>query len=164
RINARAKIDSSRGKNIRGPASLTTHGDAHDAAVGASFLTKIRDLQEAIFRNCDCQRRSCNDLALEYPGKNQARIQEKEGSQPPTEVHFVRHMLRRHRPNEILYGFCRNISRNYSVYSGHLLGRSPIKAESWRELCQIVRHLGSEMIRNARLRQHRPRGAAALDL
>ena len=25
------------------------------------------------------------------------------------------------------------------------LGNSPIKAESWRELCRIVRHLGSEM-------------------
>src|SRR5262249_1399987 len=101
RINARAKIDSSRGKNIRGPASLTTHGDADDAAVGASFLSEICDLKEAIFRDGDCQRRSCNDPALECPGKNQARIQEKEGSQPPTEVHFVRHMLRRHRPNEI---------------------------------------------------------------
>src|SRR5262245_12500028 len=67
-------------------------------------------------------------------------------------------------PTRYYMEFCRNISRNYSVYSGHLLGRSPIKAESWRELCQIVRHLGSEMIRNARLRQRRPRGAAALDL
>ena len=52
RINAGAKIDSSRGKNIRGPASK---GDTDDAAVSASFLSKICDLKEAIFRDWDCE-------------------------------------------------------------------------------------------------------------
>jgi len=92
RINARAKIDSSCGKNIRGPASITAQGDTDNAALGAAFLGKICDLEGAIFRDCDCQRRSRNDLALESARKNEARIQEKEGSQPSAEMHFVRHM------------------------------------------------------------------------
>jgi len=92
RIHACAKIDSSRGKNIRGPASITAQGDTDDAAVGASFLSKICDLEDAIFRDCDCERRSRNDLALESARKNKASIQEKEGSQPSAEMHFVRHM------------------------------------------------------------------------
>jgi len=92
RIHACAKIDSSRGKNIRGPASVTAQGDTDDAAVGASFLSKICDLEDAIFRDCDCERRSRNDLALESARKNEASIQEKEGSQPSAEMHFVRHM------------------------------------------------------------------------
>jgi hypothetical protein len=56
RINARAKIDSNRGKNIRGPASITTQIDTDDAAVGTSFLGKICDLKEAIFRDWDFER------------------------------------------------------------------------------------------------------------
>jgi len=92
RIHACAKIDSSRGKNIRGPASITAQGDTDDAAVGASFLGKICDLEDAIFGDCDCERRSRNDLALESARKNEASIQEKEGSQPSAEMHFVRHM------------------------------------------------------------------------
>jgi hypothetical protein len=56
RINARAKINSSRGKNIRHPASLASQCDMDDAAVDASFLSKICDLKEAIFGDCDCQR------------------------------------------------------------------------------------------------------------
>jgi hypothetical protein len=92
RIHACAKIDSSRGKNIRGPTSVTAQGDTEDAAVGASFLSKICDLEDAIFRDCDCQRRSRNDLALESARKNEASIQEKEGSQPSAEMHFVCHM------------------------------------------------------------------------
>src|SRR5207244_11069660 len=53
RINAGAKIDSSRGKNIRAPASITAQRDTDDAAVSASLLSKICDLKEAIFRDCD---------------------------------------------------------------------------------------------------------------
>jgi hypothetical protein len=90
-INARARINSSRRKNIRCPASATQwHTD--DAVVGASFLSKICDLKEAIFRDCDCERGSCNDLAHESSRENKARIQEKQGNQQPAEVHFVRHM------------------------------------------------------------------------
>src|SRR5262249_22845521 len=74
RINARAKIDSSRGKNIRGPATITAQRDTDDAAVGTSFLSKICDLKEAIVRDWDCERRSCNDFALESDRKNKARI------------------------------------------------------------------------------------------
>ena len=92
RINARAKINSSRDKNIRGPASITTKGHTGDAAVGASFLSKICDPKEAIFRDCDCERRSRNDAALESCRKNKAGIQKKENNQPPAEMHFVRHM------------------------------------------------------------------------
>jgi hypothetical protein len=55
RINARARINSSRGKNIRDPASITVQGHTDDGVVGASFLGKIRDLKEAIFRDCDCE-------------------------------------------------------------------------------------------------------------
>jgi hypothetical protein len=51
RINACAKIDSSRGKNIRGPASITTQVDTDDAALGTTFLSKICDLKEAVFRD-----------------------------------------------------------------------------------------------------------------
>jgi hypothetical protein len=54
-INARTKINSSRGKNIRRPASLTTQRDMDDAAVGASFLSKICNLKEPIFRDRDCE-------------------------------------------------------------------------------------------------------------
>jgi hypothetical protein len=91
RINARAKIDSSRGKNIRGPASITAQGGTDDAAVGTSFLSKICDLKEVIFRDCDCERRSCNDLAPESARKNETSMQEKEGSQPPAEMDFDCH-------------------------------------------------------------------------
>ena len=52
----RAKIDSSRGKNIRDTTSITAQGDTDDAVVGTSFLSKICDLKEAIFRDCDCER------------------------------------------------------------------------------------------------------------
>jgi len=55
RINARAGIDSSRGKNIRDPASMTAQGHTDDGVVGASFLSKICDLKEAIFRDWDCE-------------------------------------------------------------------------------------------------------------
>jgi len=92
RINSRAKIDSRRGKNIRGPASITTQGHTDDAAVGTSFLSKICDLKEAIVRHCDCDRRSRNDFALESARKNKASIQEKEGNQAPAEMHFDRHI------------------------------------------------------------------------
>ena len=51
-VNARAKIDSGRGKNIRDPAStIKRHTD--DGVVGASFLSKICNLKEAIFGDCD---------------------------------------------------------------------------------------------------------------
>jgi hypothetical protein len=53
RINARARINSSRGKNIRDPASITAQRHTDDAMVGASFLSKIYDLEEAIFREWD---------------------------------------------------------------------------------------------------------------
>jgi hypothetical protein len=55
RINARARINSSRGKNIRDPASITAQWHTDDAMVGASFLSKIYDLEEAIFRDWDCE-------------------------------------------------------------------------------------------------------------
>ena len=54
RINARARINSSRGKNIRDPAGIAAQGQTDDGVVGASFLSKICDLNEAIFRDCDC--------------------------------------------------------------------------------------------------------------
>lgn len=53
RINARARINSGRGKNIRDPASITAQGHTDDSALGASVLSEICDLQEAIFRNWD---------------------------------------------------------------------------------------------------------------
>jgi len=53
-INARAKINSSRGKNIRDPASAI-QGHTDDGAVGASFLSEICDLKEAIFGDWDCE-------------------------------------------------------------------------------------------------------------
>jgi len=65
RINARAKIDSSRGKNIRGPAAIATQVHTDDGVVCPSVLSKSWDLKKAIFRDWDCQRRSCDDLALE---------------------------------------------------------------------------------------------------
>ena len=53
-INARARINSSRGKNIRDPAStIKRHTD--DGVVGASFLSKICNLKELIFGDCDRQ-------------------------------------------------------------------------------------------------------------
>ncbi len=55
RINARAGIDSSRGKNIRDPASMTAQRHTDDGVVGASFLSKSCDLKEAIFRDRDCE-------------------------------------------------------------------------------------------------------------
>jgi len=55
RINARAKIDSSRGKNIRDPAGITVQGHTDDGVAGASFLSEICDLKEAIFRDWDCE-------------------------------------------------------------------------------------------------------------
>ena len=55
RINARARINSSRGKNIRDPAGIAAQGHTDDGVVGASFLSKICDLKEAIFRDCDCE-------------------------------------------------------------------------------------------------------------
>ena len=83
RINARAKIDSSRGKNIRGPAISPLRVTPSNAAVGTSFLSKICDPKEAIFRDWDCERRSRNDAALESSRKNKASIQE-ERKQPTT--------------------------------------------------------------------------------
>ena len=97
RINARAKIDSSRGQNIRGPATITAQGHTDDAPVGTSFLGKICDLKEAIFRDCNCELWSGNDLALESSRKNKASIQEKEGNQPPAEMHFDGHVCGGHK-------------------------------------------------------------------
>jgi hypothetical protein len=54
-INARAKINSSRGRNIRDPASITAQRHTDDAMVSASVLSKIRDFKEAIFRDWDCE-------------------------------------------------------------------------------------------------------------
>src|SRR6185437_9422877 len=58
-------LKSSRGKNIRGPAAIATQVHTDDGVVCASVLSKSWDLKEAIFRDWDCQRRSCDDLALE---------------------------------------------------------------------------------------------------
>jgi hypothetical protein len=92
RINAGAKIDSSCGENIRDPASIPAQVDTDDAAIGTSLLSKICDLKEAIVRDRDCERWSCNDLALESARKSEASIQEKERNQTPAEMHFDRHM------------------------------------------------------------------------
>src|SRR5262249_50264583 len=93
RINPGAKIDSSRSKNIRAPAGIAADVDTDYAALGASFLSKICDLDKAIFRNGDRERRSCNDLSLESAGRNKASVQQKkQANQPPVEIFFYRHI------------------------------------------------------------------------
>jgi hypothetical protein len=55
-------------------------------------MSKICDFKEAIISHCDCDWRSRNDFAFESARKDKASIQEKEGNQPPAEIHLKRHM------------------------------------------------------------------------
>jgi hypothetical protein len=91
RIDSGAKIDSNCTKNIRGPTKITAQIDANYGALRTAFLSKIRDLQKAIIRDRDCERRSYNDLGLEPACKNKLRIQEKESNQPASEMQLHRH-------------------------------------------------------------------------
>jgi hypothetical protein len=92
RIDPGAKIDSSCRENIRAATGITAQVHPDYSALDASFLSKIYDLEEAIVRNWDCERRSRNDLALESARKNQASIQKKQGNQPSAEMHLRRHI------------------------------------------------------------------------
>ena len=58
------KIDSSRGENIRDTTSIPAQVHPDDTALGASFLSKICNLEEAILRDRDCERRSRNNFAF----------------------------------------------------------------------------------------------------
>jgi hypothetical protein len=91
RIDPGTKIDSRCGENIRDTTIIAAQVHTDDTALCASFLSKICNLEEAIVRHRDCERRSRNDFAPESTRKNKASIQEKEGNQPPAEMHFDRH-------------------------------------------------------------------------
>lgn len=74
RIDPGTKIDSRCGENIGDTTSIPAQVHTDDTALCASFLSKICNLEEAIFRDRDCQRRSRNDFAPESTRKNKANI------------------------------------------------------------------------------------------
>ena len=64
RIDSGTKIDSSRSENIRDTTSIPAQVHPDDTALGASFLSEICNLEEAILRDRDCERRSRNNFAF----------------------------------------------------------------------------------------------------
>ena len=74
RVDPGTKIDSSCGENIRDTTSIPAQVHPDDTALCASFLSKICNLEEAIFRDRDCELRSRNDFAPESARKNKASV------------------------------------------------------------------------------------------
>jgi hypothetical protein len=80
RINAGAQIDSSCGKNIRGPASISAQIDTDDTALGTALLGKIHDLKEAIFRTVIVSGEDVMILLLNPPAKTKPAFRRKKAT------------------------------------------------------------------------------------
>src|SRR5439155_3300985 len=67
-----ARINPAGGENIGGLTSLIIQCYCKHGPINAPFLCKIRDLKKVIVGDCDHQRRTRNDAAFEFPGKDKA--------------------------------------------------------------------------------------------
>jgi hypothetical protein len=77
-----AQIGSRGHENIGGLTVFQRH--RNHTAINAALLRKIPDSKKATVRHCDHQRRTRDDFASEWPGKQKGREAEEKKSKQPT--------------------------------------------------------------------------------